>query len=53
MDTVSTHLAAMKEKGALKGKTKRLEQFLVHTVKRLAGRTGDSIILVVGSCSNR
>ena len=36
LDVLSTHINKMKGKGPLKGKTKRLEQSLSHTLKKLA-----------------
>ena len=33
---VTSHISTMKGKGPLKGKTKRLEQSLTHTLKKLA-----------------
>jgi hypothetical protein len=33
---LTSHINMMKDKGPLKGKTKRLEQSLIHTLKKLA-----------------
>ena len=35
LDEVTSHIDAMKGRGPLKGKTKRLEQSLAHTLKKL------------------
>ena len=37
-EVAAGHLSTMKTRSPLKGKTKRLEQLLVNTVKKLADR---------------